>query len=156
MYPHLYHEYAYMFDWYQNLYVSEFNNYYLWGNGTDLRGEERLRVFTDLVVQFIERGVASMTISLSSDLRTLLHATTLWGYEIDHSTGLLTRLWITDSDDLEKEPKEPLLNEYAVSIGEGMSHIKLSSPDVRYGACYVVALCPVSGYKTSLTPESNH
>lgn len=156
VYPHLYHEYSYMFDWYQNLYVGEFNNYYLWGNGSNLQGKERLRAFTDLVVQSIDRGVASMTISLSSNLSTLLHATTLWGYEIDHSTGLLTRLWITDSDDLEKEPKEPLLNEYAVSIGEGMSHIKLSSPDVRYGACYVVALCPVSGYKTSLTPEGNH
>lgn len=97
-----------------------------------------------------------MTVSLSSNLSTLLHATTLWGYEIDHTTGLLTRLWITDSDDLETEPKQPLLNEYTVSIGEGMSHIKLSSPDVRYEACYVVALCPVSGYKTSLTPEGNH
>lgn len=147
VYPHLYHEYTYMFDWYKNLYVGEFNNYYLWGNGTNLQGKERLRVFTDLVVQFIERGVASMTVSLSADLKTLLHATTLWGYEIDHSTGLLTRLWITDSDDLETEPKEALLNEYTVSIGEGMSHIKLSSNNVRYGDCYVAALCPVSGYK---------
>ncbi len=95
-------------------------------------------------------------LTLSAALLLSGTGTTLWGYEIDHSTGLLTRLWITDSDDLEKEPKEPLLNEYAVSIGEGMSHIKLSSPDVRYGACYVVALCPVSGYKTSLTPEGNH
>ena len=154
VYPHLYHEYSYMFDWYQNLYVGEFNNYYLWGNGSNLQGKERLRAFTDLVVQSIDRGVASMTVSLSSNLSTLLHATTLWGYEIDHSTGLLTRLWITDSDDLETEPKEPLLNEYTVSIGEGMSHIKLSSPNVRYGACYVVALCPVSGYKNTKNKET--
>lgn len=154
IYPHLYHDYTYMFDWYQDLYVGEFNNYYLWGNGTNLLGEERLRVFTDLVVQSIDRGIASMTISLSSNLSSLLHATTLWGYEIDHSTGLLTRLWITDSDDLETEPKQPILHEYTVSIGEGMSHIKLSSPDVRYGACYVAALCPVSGYKMSQETET--
>ena len=59
---------------------------------------------------------------------------------------LLTRLWITDSDDLEKEPKAQLLNEYEVSVEDGQSHIKLSSNSVRYGACYAVALTPVSGY----------
>ena len=147
IYPHLYHAYPYMFDWYTGLYTGDFNNYYLWGNGSGLSGEDRLRYFTQLVVDFIDRGVTSLTVALSSDLRTLHHATTVWGYEIDHSTGLLTRLWITDSDDLEKEPKQQLLNEYQVSIGDGNSHIKLSSSQVRYGACYVVALSPVSGYK---------
>lgn len=147
IYPHLYHEYTYLLGTYTDLYVGEFNNYYLWGNGSDLQGEERLRYFTQLVVQSVERGIASLTISLSSNLQTLHHATTIWGYEIDHSSGLLTRLWITDSDDLETEPKPSLLNEYEVSIGEGKSHIKLSSQEVRYGACYVVALIPVSGYK---------
>ena len=147
IYPCLYHEYSYMFDWYQNLYVGDFNNYSLWGDGSGLTGKARLKYFTQLVAQFIDRGIASLTVSLSSDLRTLHHATTIWGYEIDNETGLLTRLWITDSDDLEKEPKEQLLNEYQVSIGDGNSHIKLSSSEVRYGALYVVALTPVSGYK---------
>lgn len=147
IYPHLYHDYSYMFGWYENLYVGDFNNYSLWGDGSELRGEERLRYFTQLVVDFIDRGIASLTISLASNLRTLHHATTIWGYEIDNASGLLTRLWITDSDDLETEPKAPLLNEYEVSIGEGYSHIKLSSANVRYGACYAVSLTPVSGYK---------
>lgn len=147
IYSHLYHEYTYMLGTYTGLYVGEFNNYYLWGNGSELLGEDRLRYFTQLVVQFVERGIASLTVSLSSNLQTLHHATTIWGYEIDHSSGLLTRLWITDSDDLEVEPKASLLNEYVVSISEGKSHIKLSSNEVRYGACYVVALTPVSGYK---------
>ena len=153
IYPHLYHGYDYMLGMYQNLYVGDFNNYYIWGNGTALRGKERLKVFTDLVVQFIDRGVAALTISLSPQIRTLLHSTTLWGYEIDDATGLLTRIWITDSDDLEKEPKQPLLNEYAVSIDEDMSHIKFTSSDVRYGACYAVALCPVSGYNKDYVTE---
>ncbi len=145
--PHLYHEYTYMFGMYTNLYAGDFNNYELWGNGSGLQGKARLKYFTDLVVQFIDRGIASLTVSLSSDLRTLHHATTIWGYEIDHETGLLTRLWITDSDDLEKSPKEQLLNEYQVSIADGNAHIKLSSDNVRYGACYAVGLTPVSGYK---------
>ena len=147
IYPCLYHEYTYMLGMYTNLYVGEFNNYYLWGDGSGLMGKERLRYFTQLVVDFVARGIASLTVSLSSNLQTLHHATTIWGYEIDNTTGLLTRLWITDSDDLEKEPKAALLNEYEVSIGEGYSHIKLSSNDVRYGACYAVALTPVSGFR---------
>ena len=146
IYPHHYHEYTYMLGMYKDLYVGEFNNYYIWGDGTSFRGKERLKIFTDLVVDFIDRGIAALTISLSPQLRTLLHSTTLWGYEIDDSTGLLTRIWITDSDDLEKEPKPQLLNEYQVSIDEGASHIKFTSSDTRYGACYAVALCPVSGY----------
>ena len=147
VYPHLYHGYSYMFGWYENLYVGDFNNYYLWGDGSELTGKERLRYFTQLVVESIDRGIASLTVSLSPNLQTLHHATTIWGYEIDNTTGLLTRLWITDSDDLEKEPKQPLLNEYEVSIGDGYSHVKLSSESVRYGACYAVSLTPVSGYK---------
>ena len=147
IYPCLYHEYTYMLDMYKDLYVGEFNNYYLWGDGSNLQGKERLKYFTQLVVDFVDRGIASLTVSLSSTLSGLLHSTTIWGYEIDNTTGLLTRLWLTDSDDLEKEPKMPLLNEYEVSVEDGNSHIKLSSNSVRYGACYAAALIPVSGYK---------
>lgn len=38
-------------------------------------------------------------------------------------------------------------NDDTVSIGDGNSHIKLISDNVRYGACYAVTLTPVSGYK---------
>ena len=125
-------------------YTTCYNNYYLWGNGSGLLGEERLAYVTNLIVDAIDRGVAGLTISLAANLASVHHATTLWGYEIDRATGLLTRLWITDSDDMTTEPKQQLLNEYSVSIGEGASEIKLSGG--RYGACYVVSIHPVSGY----------
>ena len=126
-------------------YTTCYNNYYQWGNGTDLLGTERLAYFTDLVVTAFEHGMAGLTISLSANLYSLHHATTLWGYEIDNATGLLTRVWITDSDDIMTEPKTPLLNEYSVSIDEGKSEIKLTG-NTRYGACWVVSLHPFSGY----------
>ena len=126
-------------------YATCYNNYYLWGNGTDLLGVERLAYFSKLVVEAFEHGMAGLTISLSANLYSAHHATTLWGYEIDNATGLVTRLWITDSDDLMKEPKTPLLNEYQVSIADGRSEIKLTG-DTRYGACYVVSIHPFSGY----------
>lgn len=126
-------------------YATCYNNYYIWGNGSSYTGTDRLKKFSDLVVEAFEHGMAGLTISLSATLSSTHHATTLWGYEIDKTTGLLTRVWITDSDDLEDEPKSQILNEYTVSIGTGNSQIKLSGGS-RYGACYVVSLHPISGY----------
>ena len=130
---------------YPNMYTYCYNNYYIWGNGSGLQGEARLRKFTELVVEAFNHGIAAMTVSLSENISSLHHAVTLWGYEIDKSTGLLTRVWISDSDDIEKEPKQQLLNEYSVSIGSGNSHIKLSG-STRYGDIWVVSLHPFSGY----------
>ena len=144
IYPHLYHEYEHLGGLYKGLYAGEFNNYYLWGNGVPyLSGEERLRIFSTYVVDAIRRGVPSLAIALSPNLSSLHHATTLWGYEIDNATGLLTRVWITDSDDMTTEPKHPVLHEYSVSVS-GYNTIQLSG--APYGACYAVTLLPVSGY----------
>uniref|UniRef100_UPI0040566BA5 IdeS/Mac family cysteine endopeptidase n=1 Tax=Alistipes sp. TaxID=1872444 RepID=UPI0040566BA5 len=140
VYPNIYHGYDKIVApgviEYFDTYITLFNNYDLWGNGTDLVGKERLKVFSDLVVEAFEHGMAGLTINLSATLASASHAVTLWGYEIDNATGLVTRLWITDSDDLASEPKTQLLNEYSVSIDEGKSPVKLTG-DTRYGACYV-------------------
>ena len=131
---------------YPQMYTYCYENYWLWGMGSDLKGQERLKYVSDLIVEAFERGIASLTVSLSSDIMSLHHAVTLWGYEIDNATGLLTRIWITDSDDFDREPKTALLNEYSVSIGDGNSHPKFSG-DTRYGAIYLVSVHPFSGYK---------
>lgn len=146
VYPHLYHEYTYMFGWYVDLYTSEFTAYEHWGNGTSLYGVERHRKFSDFIVQFVDRGIASMAITLNPN-GGLHHATTVWGYEIDNASGLVTRLWITDSDDQISEPKQQLLNEYQVSYSPGDKFITLTSDAVRYRKCYIVSLNPFSGYK---------
>ena len=145
IYPYLYHGYSYMFGWYTGLYTAEYTAYEHWGEGSSLSGVQRHKRFSELVVQFIDRGIASMTITLNKN-GGLNHATTVWGYEIDNATGLLTRLWITDSDDLVNEPKQQLLNEYIVSYNAGDKFITLSSDAVRYGKCYVISLNPFSGY----------
>ena len=127
-------------------YTTCYNNYYLWGNGSSLLGVDRLKYFSNLVVEAFEHGMAGLTISLAANVSSAHHATTLWGYELDKTSGLVTRLWITDSDDIEREPKSQLLNEYRVSIDGDRSHIKLTG-DTRYGACYVVSIHPFSGYR---------
>ena len=151
VYPYVYHGYENVIvpgveglDL-KNLYITIFNNYYLWGSGTSYLGVERLEAFSNLIVETFRYGMAGLTINLGANLNAASHAVTLWGYEIDNATGLVTRLWITDSDDLMTEPKTPLLNEYSVSIDEGKSNIKLTG-NTRYGACYVVSIHPFAGY----------
>ena len=151
VYPYVYHGYENVIvpgieglDL-KNLYITIFNNYYLWGNGTSYLGVERLEVFSNLIVETFRHGIAGLTVNLGANHNAASHAATLWGYEIDNATGLVTRLWLTDSDDLITEPKTPLLNEYSVSIGEGESNVKLTG-DTRYGSCYVVSIHPFAGY----------
>ena len=151
VYPNIYHGYENVIvpgveglDL-KDLYITIFNNYYLWGNGTSYLGVERLAEFSKLIVESFKYGLAGLTVNLGANLNAISHAVTLWGYEIDNSTGLVTRLWITDSDDLMSEPKTPLLNEYSVSIDEGKANIKLTG-NTRYGACYVVSIHPFAGY----------
>ena len=127
-------------------YTVCYNNYYLWGQGSDLKGQERLKYVSDLIVTAFEHGMASLTVSLSADIMSLHHAVTIWGYEIDNATGLLTRVWLTDSDDFDKEPKTQLLNEYSVSIGDGNSHPKFTG-STRYGSIYLVSIHPFAGYQ---------
>ncbi len=146
IYPNLYHEYTYMLGMYKNMYTSEYTAYEHWGNGSSLTGVARHKKFSDIIVEFIGRGIASMAVTLNAN-GGLNHATTVWGYEIDNSSGLVTKLWITDSDDLIAEPKTQKLNEYQVLYNTGDKFITLTSSSVRYGKIYVISLNPFSGYR---------
>lgn len=146
--PNTYHDYVYAivpgsieFD---NLISIDVNNYTVWGGGSGLSGIDRLKKFSDLVVEYMSRGMMSLTISLNAN-GGLIHATTLWGYEIDNATGLLTKVWLTDSDDLETEPKTEILHECTVSYDETSGKVKFTGIP-RYGAFYAMTLSPVSIY----------
>ena len=151
--PNIYHGYDYVIVpgilEYKDLISGEFNNYSIWGNGSGLSGNASLKKFSDLVVEFIDRGLTSLTVALSANLGSIHHATTLWGYEIDNATGIITKVWLTDSDDIHQNgesgnPTQQMLREYAVSYTEGTGTIKFAG--APYGACYAVSLYPVSKY----------
>lgn len=151
--PNTYHEYDYVIIpgtlEYNDLISDEFNNYSIWGNGSGLSGNASLKKFSDLVVEFIDRGMTSLTVALAANLGSIHHATTLWGYEIDNATGILTKVWLTDSDDIHQtgesgNPTEQKLREYTVSYNDATGTIKFSG--APYGACYAVSLFPVSAY----------
>lgn len=151
--PKVYHEYK--SDIFPNefydLISKEYNSYSSWGNGSGVSGTDQLKKFSDLVVEFIDRGVASLAITLNKS-GGLLHATTLWGYEIDNATGMLTKIWITDSDDMHQsgngDPTVQMLREYSVSH-DSSSLGKIKFTGAPYGNCWALSLYPVSGYNST-------
>lgn len=151
--PKVYHEYK--SDFYPNefydLISKEYNSYSNWGNGSGVSGTDQLKKFSDLVVEFIDRGVVSLAITLNKS-GGLLHATTLWGYEIDNATGMLTKIWITDSDDMHQsgngDPTVQMLREYSVSH-DSSSLGKIKFTGAPYGNCWALSLYPVSGYNST-------
>jgi hypothetical protein len=151
--PKVYHEYK--SDIFPNefydLISKEYNSYSSWGNGSGVSGTDQLKKFSDLVVEFMDRGVVSLAITLNKS-GGLLHATTLWGYEIDNATGMLTKIWITDSDDMHQsgngDPTVQMLREYSVSH-DSSSLGKIKFTGAPYGNCWALSLYPVSGYNST-------
>lgn len=124
-----------------NGYTGEINGWGSWGSGAGYEGIDRLAKFTEFVVNIFDKGMAGLVVSMNENNMGIHHSVTLWGYEIDNATGLLTKIWIADSDDSTQWPREPKLHEYTVtSLSSGA--IKFSG-DSTY---FPISLYPVSGY----------
>lgn len=140
--PHVHHGWEGS-EYDNSLYVAQYLAYTKWGTWSGIDASERLKKFSEYIEMIFEKGMCSMAISLSAEGR-MHHATTIWGYEIDITTGIVTKLYITDSDDQMSNPKTQLLNVYNVSYSGG-NYIELNG-DTRYGTVYVISLLPFSGY----------
>lgn len=78
-----------------------FTDYDAWANKSE--NEEALKVFSEKLLEELKRGSAiGMEIKTHIGLGGLLHAITLWGAEVDEK-GLITHIYITDSDDYERQ-----------------------------------------------------
>jgi hypothetical protein len=113
-------------------YAREINNYN-WRSGIS----DPLKAFSNYIVEAFEYGMSSMAVAISSNFSGG-HAVTIWGYEIDSSTGYVTKLYIADSDD----GSTPVLQTYNVTSDNSNAKIKLSG----YTTYYPFALYPISGY----------
>ena len=140
--PHVYHEYSQ--GGYDNLISKEYNNYTNWykdENYVDYTNAERYARFSDFVKTFIERGMCSIGVSTSANLASSHHSTTLWGCEYDNSTGIVTKIWIADSDDIKSGPRTPKLHECTISMEGGSIRV-----DGAVQPYFITQLFPVSGY----------
>ena len=93
-------------------YVDYYEAFSTWGEWGDT-SKPADRIVTDLIVNAIQNGIASLSVRAGYSNQ---HAITLWGYELD-ADGLLSKVYVTDSDDMLNQPKAPrvqLMQEYDV------------------------------------------
>lgn len=105
-------------------YAIEVNSYN-WKSAND-----PIKTFSGYIAEAIKYGMSSMAVDG--------HAVTIWGYEIDSSTGKVSKLYMTDSDD----GSTPTLQTYTLSWDNTYKKIKLSG----YATYYINAIYPISGY----------
>ena len=99
-----------------------------------------LATFSNYIVEAFKYGMTSMAVAVSSNFGGG-HAVTIWGYELDKSSGCITKLYITDSDD----GSTPVLQTYNVTSDNSTAKIKLSG----YTYYYPFELYPISGYDSA-------
>lgn len=99
--------------------------------------------FSNRIVEGFKTGMFGLAIVQSPTFQSSGHNVTLWGYEIDNYTGLVTKLYITDSDDLSSA-----LQVYSVTFDDS---IKAKIRLCRSGApdWYPMSLYPVSAYNSA-------
>ncbi|MBR2051829.1 MAG: IdeS/Mac family cysteine endopeptidase, partial [Bacteroidales bacterium] len=100
---------------------------------------ERLARFSELLIEFMGRGTCGLGVSIG--LGGGLHSITLWGCEYDNATGIVSKIWIADSDDIKSGPRTPILHECTISMEDGS--IRIDGASQTY---YITQLFPVSGY----------
>ena len=127
-----------------NPYVYEVNGYGTWGTGWDVDlNRKPIDIFSELIIDAMDHGMASISIRVGF---SLMHAVTLWGYELDDK-GRVTKVYVTNSDDLIDTPKAPrvqLMQEYEV----------VEMPDreigIAYGTNTVYAITQIVPFKAGL------
>ena len=94
----------------------------------DGNGEDDTRLYDRVFADLLEDG-AGVSLALLSDVGDLGHAVTLWGAEYADD-GVLSRIWLTDSDDYKHQ-----LFSVDVNVDEGANKIYFTNPgEVGYGA----------------------
>ena len=138
IYADMYQYDDYIWGWLYNpkTYITEINNYNWRGSSV----ADPVKKFSEYIVEAFEHGMSSMAVAMSSNFNGA-HAVTIWGYEIDHATGYVTKLYIADSDD----GSTPTLQTYTVKRENSNAKIVLNG----YTTYYPFALYPMSGYASA-------
>ena len=111
-------------------------------SGWEEAGGNPLELFSNHVKEILSKGVASLVFNMGANsIGGALHATTLWGAELD-ALGIVTAVYLTDSDDVGKSDSS--LRRYEVATSNGARKIVLSNTD--YGTVGVTNLYGLTAY----------
>lgn len=97
-----------------NDFSEETKGYRTWDTGSADQSKPAIEVFSRLILKALQEGVVLLDVNPGY---SGAHAITLWGCEYNEQ-GIITKMYITDSDDLIKTPKAPrypILHEFELA-----------------------------------------
>ena len=104
---------------------DELGAYSTWGQWASDKSKTCKQIFSECVSAILKKGAAGM--GANTSLRGG-HAITLWGADFD-ALGIVSAVYITDSDDAEKTSGAPSLRRYAVDYDLDARDVYLSNTD---------------------------
>lgn len=119
--------------------LPEVGGYSTWGAWADDRSRTALEIFSERVGAVLKTGVASIAIKTAR----ILHAVTLWGVDVD-ALGIVTAVYITDSDDAEKTGQISELRKYSLTTDNVNRTVSLTGTD--YGLVNITNLYGLTAY----------
>lgn len=93
---------------------EETKGYRTWDTGSPDQSKPAIEVFSRLILKALQEGVVILDVNPGY---SGAHAITLWGCEYNEQ-GIITKMYITDSDDLirtPREPRRPILHEFELA-----------------------------------------
>lgn len=108
-----------------NFIQDEISGYSTWGGYASDKSVSTIKIFSEVIQNILSKGAAGF--GANTSLRGG-HAFTLWGADFD-SVGLVTKVYITDSDDAERTLTASGLREYEITYDDFKREIYLSNTD---------------------------
>lgn len=123
----------------ENFILPEVGGYSTWGAWASDQSRTALEIFSEHAVSVLTTGVASIAIKTA----TILHAVTLWGVDVD-ALGIVTAVYITDSDDAGKTGQISDLRKYSLTSDNMNRTVSLLGTD--YGTVNITNLYGLTAY----------
>ena len=124
-----------------NFIGNEIQYYSSWGPWAEDQSKSGLEIFSGYVRDLLSKGAAGMAIQVA--IAGGLHAVTLWGADFD-AAGLVTAVYMTDSDDAAKTLLQSGLRKYSVTTDSFNRSVSLKDSD--YGTVAITGLTGLTAY----------
>ena len=128
-----------------NFTMNSCDAYSTWGPWAEDQSRTCLSIFSDYVSTILKKGVGGINFNTSTIGGG--HTTTLWGADFDDS-GMVTAVYVTDSDDAMSTISTSGLKKYGISSNNSNRRVYLSdySPSSNYGNVEITGLFGLTAY----------
>lgn len=119
-------------------------SYYTWGPGRPDKSYSSGQFFANYLTTMLKYGPAGLGFAISANGNGKNHEITVWGCVVDES-GLVSKIFVSDSDDAQGDPLKTVLKEYVVSYTGNYVAIDYNEAKLD-GGNYITSLTGIMGY----------